>query len=68
METGLFKDVPAIIFGDHTRIIKYVDKPFFLGADGVKVIKCIDNNSNYKYYYYALNYVDIPDTGWKRYN
>ncbi len=24
---GLYKDVPAIIFGDHTRIIKYVDTP-----------------------------------------
>ena len=25
LEDGLFEDVPAIIFGDHTRIIKYVD-------------------------------------------
>ena len=24
-ENGFFDDVPAIIFGDHTRIIKYVD-------------------------------------------
>ena len=36
---GLFTDVPAIIFGDHTRIIKYVDTPCFLGADGVKLLK-----------------------------
>ena len=31
-EDGIFTDVPAIIFGDHTRIIKYVDEPFFLGC------------------------------------
>ena len=35
----MINDVPVIIFGDHTRIIKYVDKPFFLGADGVKLLK-----------------------------
>ena len=66
METGLFKDVPAIIFGDHTRIIKFVNKPFFLGADGVKVLKCIEKNSNYKYFYYALSNIVIPDTGYNR--
>ena len=36
-EEGLFEEVPVVIFGDHTRVIKYVDEPFFLGADGVKV-------------------------------
>ena len=43
---GLYEDVPAIIFGDHTRIIKYVDRPCFLGADGVKLLKAKDSNSN----------------------
>lgn len=38
-DEGLFCDVPAIVFGDHTRVIKYIDQPFFLGADGVKVLK-----------------------------
>lgn len=66
MENGLFTDVPAIVFGDHTRIIKYVDKPFFLGADGVKVLKSKDKNANYKYLYYALCNVKIPNTGYNR--
>ena len=48
-EDGIFFDVPAIIFGDHTRIIKYVDEPFFLGADGVKVLKCKMPDVDYKY-------------------
>jgi len=38
-EEGIFTNVPVIIFGDHTRVIKYIDTPFFLGADGVKVLK-----------------------------
>ena len=49
LEDGIFDDVPAIIFGDHTRIIKYVERPFFLGADGIKVLKSKIDNANYKY-------------------
>ena len=63
---GLFTDVPAIVFGDHTRIIKYVDAPCFLGADGVKLLKAKSENANYKYLYYALCKADIPNTGYNR--
>lgn len=66
LEEGLFSDVPAIIFGDHTRIIKYVDKPFFIGADGVKVLKSKLEKANYRYLYYALKNVKIPNTGYNR--
>lgn len=66
VDDGLFKDVPAIVFGDHTRIIKYVDEPFFLGADGVKLLKSKIKDANYKYLYYALRNARIPDTGYNR--
>ena len=62
----MFTDVPAIIFGDHTRIIKYVDTPCFLGADGVKLLKAKVPNANYKYLYYVLSHADIPNTGYNR--
>ncbi len=65
-EEGLFEEVPVVIFGDHTRVIKYVDEPFFLGADGVKVLRSKDENANYKYLYYALKNVKIPNTGYNR--
>lgn len=32
------RDGPVILFGDHTRTLKYVDFDFALGADGVKVL------------------------------
>ena len=63
---GLFTDVPVIIFGDHTRVLKYVDTPCFLGADGVKLLKARIPNPNYKYLYYALSSADIPNTGYNR--
>lgn len=65
-EDGLFAEVPVIIFGDHTRVIKYVDEPFFLGADGVKVLRSKEKNANYKYLYYALKNAKIPNTGYNR--
>lgn len=65
-EEGLFKEVPVIIFGDHTRVIKYIDEPFFLGADGVKVLRSKEKNANYKYLYYALKSAKIPNTGYNR--
>ena len=66
VDDGLFEDVPAIVFGDHTRIMKYVDEPFFLGADGVKLLKSKIKDANYKYLYYALRNARIPDTGYNR--
>lgn len=65
-ENGLFKDVPAIVFGDHTRIVKYIDKPCFLGADGVKLLCPVSKNTNCKYLFYQLAHADIPNTGYNR--
>ena len=66
LEDGVFENIPAIIFGDHTHIVKYIDKPFFLGADGVKVLRSRFQDANYRYLYYALKYVKIPNTGYNR--
>lgn len=66
MADGLFADIPAIVFGDHTRIIKYVDQPLFLGADGVKLLKAKVRDIDYKYLYYALTAQKIPNTGYNR--
>lgn len=65
-DNGLFKDVPAIVFGDHTRVVKYVNKPCFLGADGVKLLCPVDKDINCKYLFYQLSYADIPNTGYNR--
>jgi type I restriction enzyme, S subunit len=44
--------VPVILFGDHTTEFKYVDFPFALGADGVKVLKPIDAlNGKFAYHF-----------------
>lgn len=65
-EEGLFTDIPAIVFGDHTRVIKYVDRPCFFGADGVKLLKVKNDYLNCRYLYYVLLNAKIPDTGYNR--
>lgn len=56
---------PAIVFGDHTRCFKYVDFPFCMGADGVKVLRPkIDADLKYLYHYLAT--IQIPDAGYDR--
>ena len=55
----------AIIFGDHTRCIKYIDFPFCMGADGVKVLRP-KIEADLKYLYYFLKSLDIPSAGYDR--
>ncbi len=55
-----------IIFGDHTRIFKFIDFPFVMGADGTKVLKLKDENNFLKYIYYFFQTLNIPDTGYNR--
>jgi len=63
----LFKkdSLPVIIFGDHTRCFKYVDQPFAMGADGVKVLKPLES-THAKYIYHFLKQTRVPDTGYSR--
>ena len=64
--TGLFENTPAIIFGDHTRYFKLVDFPFFMGADGVKILKSRIPNINYRFLLEQLKMAPIPNMGYNR--
>ena len=66
LEEGLCKNIPAVLFGDHSRVIKYIDEPFFIGADGVKIIRPKDKSLLPEFLYYDLKYHNIPNTGYNR--
>ncbi|MBI5805803.1 restriction endonuclease subunit S [candidate division TA06 bacterium] len=55
----------VIIFGDHTRIIKYVNVNFIVGADGTQLLSTIGDN-NTRFFYYLLLTKEIPNTGYNR--
>ncbi|MFZ1976724.1 MAG: restriction endonuclease subunit S, partial [Bacteroidota bacterium] len=59
--------LPVIIFGDHTRVFKYFDHPFCLGADGSKVLLPKSSFIPKYLYYYFLN-AKIPNLGYSRHS
>ena len=49
--------LPIILFGDHTRVLKYIDYRFIVGADGTKLLR-VKNPALYpKYVYMALKWL-----------
>ena len=63
-EDKVFFPGNIIVFGDHTRIIKYVNYPFIVGADGVQLLSSL--NENIQFLYYLLSDYEIPNTGYNR--
>lgn len=53
-------ELPAIIFGDHTKVFKWIDEPFVLGADGVKILQPCERLDK-RFAYHFLKTVRLPD-------
>lgn len=56
---------PVVIFGDHTKVLKYVDFDFVLGADGVKLLPPKAFLLP-KFFYYQLQSVNLDSLGYAR--
>ncbi len=59
-------NLPVLVFGDHTTIVKYIDFPFILGADGTKIIRANENKVFTKYLYYAIKNLHMIPQGYRR--
>lgn len=59
--------LPVIVFGDHTKCVKYIDFPFCPGADGIKVLQPKEGILP-KYLFYLTMYLTykIEDKGYAR--
>ena len=67
IEDGLCNKIPVVLFGDHTREFKLIKEPFYIGADGVKLIRPKEGiQYDVEFLYYLLRYRDIPNTGYNR--
>lgn len=65
-EATLYRgELPVVIFGDHTRVLKYVDFPFCVGADGTQLLRPVAGN-DIRYFYYALRNINLPNYGYER--
>ena len=66
-ENKLFKiQSPVVLFGDHTRNVKYITFDFIIGADGTKLLCPYSIYS--KFFYYLIEYASqtIPNKGYAR--
>jgi type I restriction enzyme S subunit len=60
-----YSDVPVIVFGDHTRCLKWIDFVFCPGADGTQILKTKDHIDK-KFSYYMICNIEIPNLGYSR--
>ncbi|MBY4604868.1 MULTISPECIES: restriction endonuclease subunit S [Bacillus] len=58
-------ELPVIVFGDHTRFLKWIDFSFAQGADGTKLLKPLKHFYP-KYFYYLLKIINLPNKGYSR--
>lgn len=65
-EADLFRvERPLVVFGDHTRALKYIDFDFVLGADGIKVLKP-KPFLHPRFFYYQLHTAKLASLGYAR--
>jgi type I restriction enzyme S subunit len=53
--------LPLIVFGDHTRVLKFVNFPFACGADGTQLIYPNTPKVSSEYLYFALNATELSN-------
>ncbi|MFL1466853.1 restriction endonuclease subunit S [Marinobacter sp. HN1S83] len=56
---------PLIVFGDHTRTVKWVDFSFVPGADGTKILQA-EPYLLPRFAYHQLRSLEIPNKGYSR--
>ncbi|MBS0365363.1 MAG: restriction endonuclease subunit S [Proteobacteria bacterium] len=57
--------LPLVVFGDHTRAFKFLDKPFARGADGTQLLRP-KPNIDPLFFFYACRAIDLPARGYNR--
>lgn len=62
----LYKDSGYIVFGDHTRVVKYIRFPFARGADGTQIIDSNNTNIPNELFYQMIKSIDLSNYGYAR--
>ena len=65
-ENKLVCDVPRIVFGDHTRILKLINFDFARGADGTQIILSNNPSVPQHFFYHTLLKIDLSNYGYSR--
>lgn len=65
--TGVFDNLPVIIFDDFTTAFHYVDFPFKVKSSAMKILKPVKERADIKYLYYKMQTISIDNDLHKRY-
>ena len=65
-ETIVDLGTPIIVFGDHTRVLKYIQFPFAKGADGTQLIVTNNEKMPQSLFYCSLVNVDLSNYHYAR--
>ena len=65
-ESGIYDNLPVIIFDDFTTDIKYVDFPFKVKSSAMKMLQPANENYNLKFFYYLIKYMNFQPTSHQR--
>ena len=60
-EDAVSKQFPAVVFGDHSCAVKYVNFPFVRGADGTQIILSKDDRISIEYLYFAIKNIPLRE-------
>lgn len=66
-EEGVITCGSAIVFGDHTKEIKYVNFPFARGADGTQILVSADKALSNYLLFLQIQQMDLVNQGYSRY-
>jgi type I restriction enzyme S subunit len=58
-EDAVSHQYPAVIFGDHSCAVKYVNFPFVRGADGTQVMLSKNKNVSIEYLYFVIKQIKV---------
>ena len=58
-KNAVVNQFPAVVFGDHSCAVKYVNFPFVRGADGTQVMLSKETNISTEYLYFVVKGIKI---------
>lgn len=66
-KTGIFSNLPVIIFDDFTTSSQYVDFPFKVKSSAMKILSCNNKIADLKYLFYKMQAIQFDSSNHKRY-
>ena len=60
-EDAVSRQYPAVVFGDHSCAVKYINFPFVRGADGTQVMLSKDDRISVEFLYFATKNIPLRE-------